>query len=109
MVKNTNIVRLVVHCFFFRCTGFLGMKVGKITAICVGGGVILLQIAHHNGYVTINWNKVNNKIEKISDKVEEAVTGQGPHWMNKVRIRIIVFGYRVELYDISCKLIYFRT
>lgn len=62
------------------------MKVGKITAIVVGGGVILLQIAHHNGYVTINWNKVNDKIDKITDKVEETVTGQGPNWMNKVII-----------------------
>lgn len=65
------------------------MKVGKITAICLGGTIIVLQIASHNGYITINWNKVNNKIDKITDKVEEHITGQGPMWMDKVNYFII--------------------
>lgn len=60
------------------------MKVGKITAICLGGSIIILQIASQNGYITINWNKVNNKIDKITDKVEESISGQGPYWMDKV-------------------------
>lgn len=60
------------------------MKVGKVAAIAVGGGIILLQIANHNGYINVNWSKINKKIDKISDKVEEKVTGQGPTWINKV-------------------------
>lgn len=60
------------------------MKVGKMAAIAVGGGIILLQIANQQGYIQIDWNKINKKVDKVTDKVEEAVTGQGPSWADKV-------------------------
>jgi FUN14 family len=50
----------------------------------VGGGIILLQIANQQGYISIDWNKINKKVDKVTDKVEEAVTGEGPKWMDKV-------------------------
>lgn len=62
------------------------MKVGKMAAIALGGGIILLQFAHQQGYITIDWNKINNKIDKATDKVEEAVTGQGPSFLDKVSL-----------------------
>lgn len=60
------------------------MKVGKMAAVAVGGGIILLQIAHQQGYIEIDWNKIYKKVDKVSDKVEKAVTGEGPKWMDKV-------------------------
>ncbi|XP_003488408.1 FUN14 domain-containing protein 2 isoform X1 [Bombus vosnesenskii] len=65
-------------------TGFVTMKVGKIAACAVGGGIIILQIAAHQGYIKINWDKIQKKAEKLSDKVEEKVTGEGPRLMDKV-------------------------
>ncbi|KAL6267260.1 hypothetical protein P5V15_000334 [Pogonomyrmex californicus] len=65
-------------------TGFITMKIGKVAACAVGGGIIMLQIAAHQGYININWDKVMTKAEKISDKVEEKITGEGPHLMDKV-------------------------
>uniref|UniRef100_A0A8D8FLK8 FUN14 domain-containing protein 2 n=1 Tax=Culex pipiens TaxID=7175 RepID=A0A8D8FLK8_CULPI len=65
-------------------TGYITMKVGKAAAVAVGGGIILLQIANQQGYITIDWNKINKKVDKVTDKVEEAVTGQGPSWADKV-------------------------
>lgn len=62
------------------------MKVGKAAAFAVGGGIIILQIAATQGYVKINWNKIQKKAEKITDKVEEKVTGEGPKLMDKVCI-----------------------
>lgn len=60
------------------------MKVGKVAALAVGGGIILIQVANQAGYIKINWKKINKNIDKISDKVEESVTGQPPNWMDKV-------------------------
>lgn len=60
------------------------MKVGKAAALAIGGGVILIQIAHEQGLIKVDWNKVTRKIDSVQDKVEEAVTGQGPTWMDKV-------------------------
>lgn len=65
-------------------TGFLSMKVGKTAALALGGGIILLQIANEKGYININWDKVNKKLDKVSDKVEEKITGKGPTVMDKV-------------------------
>lgn len=65
-------------------TGYITMKVGKMAAIAVGGGIILLQVANQQGYIQIDWNKINKKVDKVTDKVEEAVTGQGPSWADKV-------------------------
>ncbi|XP_012252324.1 FUN14 domain-containing protein 1A isoform X2 [Athalia rosae] len=65
-------------------TGFLTMKVGKVAAFALGGGIIILQIAAHQGYIKINWDKIQEKAEKITDKVEEKVTGEGPKFMDKV-------------------------
>ncbi|XP_076752631.1 FUN14 domain-containing protein 2 isoform X2 [Xylocopa sonorina] len=65
-------------------TGFVTMKVGKIAAFAVGGGIIMLQIAAHQGYIKINWDKIQKKAEKITDKVEEKVTGEGPKLLDKV-------------------------
>lgn len=61
------------------------MKVGKIVAISVGGSIILLQIASNEGYIQIDWNKITKKANKLADKAEEAITGEGPSWADKVR------------------------
>ncbi|KAK1132318.1 hypothetical protein K0M31_016429 [Melipona bicolor] len=65
-------------------TGFVTMKVGKVAACAVGGGIIILQIAAHQGYIKINWDKIQKKAEKITDKVEEKVTGEAPKLLDKV-------------------------
>lgn len=62
------------------------MKVGKLVAISVGGSIILLQIASNEGYISIDWSKVTKNVNKVTDKVEEAVTGEGPSFADKVCI-----------------------
>ncbi|XP_059616380.1 FUN14 domain-containing protein 1-like [Phlebotomus argentipes] len=64
-------------------TGFVTVRVGRLVAVAVGGSIILLQIANEQGYIKVNWGKVNSKMDKIADKVEEAVTGEGPRWVDK--------------------------
>lgn len=60
------------------------MKVGKLVAISVGGSIILLQIASNEGYIQIDWSKITKNANKIADKAEEAITGEGPSWAEKV-------------------------
>jgi FUN14 domain-containing protein 1 len=68
----------------FRATGYLSAKVGKIIAVSVGGSIILLQIAANEGYIQIDWNKITKKANKLADKAEEAISGEGPSWADKV-------------------------
>lgn len=62
------------------------MKVGKFAAFFIGGGIILMEIAHQEGLVRINWSKITRKLDKVSDNVERAVTGQEKSWVEKVRL-----------------------
>lgn len=80
----------VANYLFFsnRITGFASAKVGRWVAFTVGGAIILLEIAHEQGVIKVDWNKLNQKADKIGDKVQEAVTGEGPKWMDKVNITI---------------------
>nr|CAD7447072.1 unnamed protein product [Timema bartmani] len=67
-----------------RFTGFITVRVGKAAAFAVGGSVLLLQVAHHQGYIKVNWDKVYKHVDKVADKVEKEATGQSPKWMEKV-------------------------
>jgi Uncharacterized conserved protein len=66
------------------------MKVGKVAAVAVGGGIILLQVANHKGYIKVNWDRVYKQVDKVADRVEEKATGQGPKLMEKVGVMIDV-------------------
>ncbi|XP_026731319.1 FUN14 domain-containing protein 1-like isoform X2 [Trichoplusia ni] len=67
-------------------TGFISMKIGKFAAVGLGGSVILLHIASQKGYIDINWDKINKKVDKITDKIEKEATGQSPDWFEKVML-----------------------
>ena len=64
------------------------MKVGKVVAVAVGGSIILLQIAANEGYIQIDWNKLTKKANKLVDKAEGAISGEGPSWADKVSIHV---------------------
>uniref|UniRef100_A0A1B6GKF9 FUN14 domain-containing protein 1 n=1 Tax=Cuerna arida TaxID=1464854 RepID=A0A1B6GKF9_9HEMI len=64
-------------------TGYLMMKVGKVAAVAVGGGIILLQIANHKGYVKVNWDRIYRNVEEQVDKIE-ASSSTKPKILDKV-------------------------
>lgn len=64
-------------------TGYATGKIGKIAAFAIGGGIIVMEIAHQEGYIKIDWSKVSKKLDKVTDKVEEAVTGHERSWTDK--------------------------
>lgn len=55
-----------------------------MAAIGIGGGVILLHLASQKGYIDINWDKINKRVDKIADKVEKEATGKSADWFDKV-------------------------
>ena len=55
--------------FLARVTGYVAMKIGKTVATAVGGSLILLQIAYHKGYISVDWSKVNKDLEGASKKL----------------------------------------
>jgi len=51
--------------------GYLTMKVGKMAATTIGGSLLLLQIAHHKGYVKVDWNKMTNDTSSLAERVKK--------------------------------------
>lgn len=60
------------------------MKVGKTAAFLIGSGILMLEVANEQGWIKVDWSKVTKQVDAVGDKVEEAVTGEGPRWMDKV-------------------------
>ncbi|XP_037919323.1 FUN14 domain-containing protein 1 isoform X3 [Hermetia illucens] len=65
-------------------TGFALVKIGKMAALAIGGTIVFLEIANENGIVKIDWGKVEKEVDKVTDRVEEAVTGNKKSWMDKI-------------------------
>lgn len=77
-----------------RVTGFASAKVGRMAAFTIGGAIILLEIANEQGIIKIDWNRLTRKADQVGDKVQKAVTGEGPKWMEKVIFLKVFFSSR---------------
>lgn len=60
------------------------MKFGKFAAFAIGGSIILIEIAHQEGFIKIDWPKLTKSVDKIAEKVESSISGQEPNWIDKV-------------------------
>jgi len=70
------------------------MKIGKTVATAVGGSLILLQLAHHKGYISVNWSKVNKDLEGASNKLAKSGNDPAmPKFLNKVQQVIVNDAY----------------
>ncbi|KAJ8337917.1 hypothetical protein SKAU_G00368830 [Synaphobranchus kaupii] len=52
------------------CAGFMFKKVGKLAASAVGGGFFLLQMANHTGYITVDWKRVEQDVNKAKKQLK---------------------------------------
>jgi len=51
--------------------GYTTMKLGKMAATAIGGTLLVLQIAHHKGYIKVNWDKMTNDSTSMADKLKK--------------------------------------
>lgn len=65
------------------------MKVGKVAAVGLGSGIILLHLANQGGYVNINWDKIHKNAEEISDKIEKETNKKSSAWLDKVNDKYV--------------------
>merc|ERR1712020_243260 len=63
--------------------GYLTMKVGKAAATVVGGSLLVLQIAHHKGYVKVNWQQLSDDCAAAADKTKSSLVKKGKNGMEQ--------------------------
>ena len=77
-----------------QCPNVL-FQVGKMAAATVGGSLILLQIAHHKGYIKVDWNKVRPFVNMLVGlyiaflftNLNELGFSDGPRFLHRGRPR----------------------
>ncbi|PVD19077.1 hypothetical protein C0Q70_21636 [Pomacea canaliculata] len=68
---NQSVMKqVVVGSISGMLSGFLFAKVGKLAAGTLGGTVLLIQIAHHQGFIKINWDRVQETAEQARREIQ---------------------------------------
>ncbi|XP_052784029.1 FUN14 domain-containing protein 1A-like isoform X2 [Mya arenaria] len=66
-------------------SAYLSVKVGKSAALGLGATIVLVRIAQHQGYIQINWNRVNRHVEQARRKVEREAARKCPGIVDNVK------------------------
>ncbi|XP_052215032.1 FUN14 domain-containing protein 1-like isoform X2 [Dreissena polymorpha] len=66
-------------------TGYVSVKVGKTAAIGLGCTFLLIRLAQHQGYININWRRVNQHMDEARRTLEREAVRQYPQMMDKAK------------------------
>lgn len=61
------------------------MKIGKTVAFAFGGAVLLMQIAHHNGYINFDLKKMLDKSKEKQQQLNKQFGGESNQILAKVK------------------------
>ena len=76
-------------------SGYVMMKVGKAAATAIGGSLILLQIAHHKGYIQVDWNRMANDSSSFTDRLKDKLKIQNRSEDTRLNSSHITISYAV--------------
>ncbi|OTF72886.1 FUN14 domain-containing protein 1B-like protein [Euroglyphus maynei] len=69
--KSSNSKQLMAGAMGGVVSGYLAAKFGKLAAIAVGGSMLVIQIAQYNGYIEIDWKKVNQDVQVVKKTMDK--------------------------------------
>ncbi|XP_054931755.2 FUN14 domain-containing protein 1-like isoform X1 [Dermacentor andersoni] len=67
------------------CVGFVFTKAGKIAATAIGGSLLLFQIAQHQGYVKVNWSRLNKDLQQAQNELARRTDGKLPRLLEEAQ------------------------
>lgn len=70
--KGSVAKQLAVGCLTGWFSGYLFIKVGKVASLAVGGGLLILQVAHHQGWVSVHWGNVDKSVKKARGQLYQS-------------------------------------
>uniref|UniRef100_A0A6G1SE20 FUN14 domain-containing protein 1 n=1 Tax=Aceria tosichella TaxID=561515 RepID=A0A6G1SE20_9ACAR len=59
-------------------TGFTLVKFGRYAGFSMGASILLIQLGHHYGYISIDWKNVNRDLKKAKEEVEKQANNHLP-------------------------------
>lgn len=85
MEKATPAKQLVAGGMSGWASGFMCAKVGRVAAIAVGGSIILLQIAIYQGFVQVNWTRLERRLEDTRRRINKQTLDNLPTLAENLR------------------------
>ena len=65
--------------------GYFTMKIGKSATTMIGCSLLILQIAHHKGYVKVNWQPLSNDCAAAADKTKASLVKKGKNGFEQIQ------------------------
>uniref|UniRef100_A0A131YVZ3 FUN14 domain-containing protein 1 n=1 Tax=Rhipicephalus appendiculatus TaxID=34631 RepID=A0A131YVZ3_RHIAP len=75
------------------CVGFIFTKAGKIAATAIGGSLLLFQVAQHQGYVKVNWSRLNKDLQQAQNELARRTDGKLPRLLEEIGRQRICWKY----------------
>eukprot|EP00056_Hartaetosiga_gracilis_P002107 m.50813 g.50813 ORF g.50813 m.50813 type:complete len:160 (-) comp10912_c0_seq2:206-685(-) len=69
------------------CASIAIKKLSRKAAFVVGGGYLALQLLSYNGYITVNWNKIEHDVVSVFDTDGDGkiLEGDVNYWQEQVQ------------------------
>lgn len=65
--------------------GWLFVKVGKMAAMSLGTSLLLIQVAQHQGYIQINWNRIQTQMNVAKSTARNAAHRHYPGFIKSCK------------------------
>lgn len=67
------------------CAGFVFTKAGKVAAMAIGGSLLIFQIAQHQGYIKVNWSRLNKDLQQAQNELARRTDGKLPRLIEQAQ------------------------
>ena len=66
-------------------TGFTLVKFGRYAGFSMGASILLLQLGHHYGYISIDWKNLNRDLKKARKEMEKQASNHMPDLTSRIQ------------------------
>lgn len=66
-------------------TAYVLQRYGRMAAIALCGSLLVVQVAHHTGYIAIDWGRLERKVRQTRRKIENEANRALPRLTTEVK------------------------
>ncbi|KAI0227665.1 FUN14 domain-containing protein 1 [Lamellibrachia satsuma] len=67
------------------CAGHVFVKVSRLASIALGSSLLVVMVAHHTGYIAIDWGRLEHKVRQTRRKIENEANRALPRLTTEVQ------------------------
>ncbi|KAK2171665.1 hypothetical protein NP493_1037g00029 [Ridgeia piscesae] len=85
LTKASTAKQITVGGFTGWGTAFAMRSYGRWAAITICGSLLVVQVAHHTGYIAIDWGRLEHKVRQTRQKIENEANLALPYITTEVQ------------------------